>query len=113
MAELLGSDCERECSRDSRLDLRHGADSGRLHRVRRASGACIRRRSATERAALLHEFGIAEVGEANLESRPRPTWRCAGAIQAAFHPKAIAAMRWPCIGRTYGLTEYPSPAFIP
>src|SRR3984893_17428347 len=84
MAELLGSDCERECSRDSRLNLRHGADSGSLHRVRRASGACIRRRSATERAALLHEFGVAEVGEANLESRPRPTWRCAGALRRGF-----------------------------
>src|ERR1700730_15790820 len=84
MAELLGCECEREGGRDSRLDLRHGADSGGLHRVRRASGACIRRRPATDWAALLHEFGIAEAGEADLESRPRPTWRCAGRMQAAL-----------------------------
>ena len=98
MAQLLGSDCARECSRDSRLDLRHGADSGGLHRVRRASGACIRRRSATDRAALLHEFGIAEVGEANLESRPRPTWRCVGPIPAALHLGYcgnVMAVHWP------------------
>src|SRR5260370_9001304 len=95
MAELLDSDCERECSRDSRLDLRHGADSGGLHRVRRASGACIRRRSATDRATLLHEFCFAEVCEANLESRPLPPCRCAGGIPAPCHLNALSAMTYP------------------
>src|SRR5712692_5999654 len=82
MAELLGSDCERKCPRDSRFDLRHGADGGGLHRVRRASGTCIRRRPATDRAALLHEFGVIEVCETSLESRLAPKRRRAGGISS-------------------------------
>ena len=69
MAELLGADRVRECAVDPRHLDWHGAGCGGMHGMRCAFGARVRRWSATDGAAVLHEFGVTAVCEGGVGAR--------------------------------------------
>src|ERR1700741_246269 len=67
MAKFLGTDCRRKCPQGARHDPRHGSRRGELHALRCAPRSRVRRRSTPDRAAVLHEFGIAEIREESMK----------------------------------------------
>ena len=70
------SDQHRERAHGNRQFLVHEPHRGTVRQLRRPPRACVRRRPGADRAALLHQFGVAEAGQAtNARSKPP---RCAG-----------------------------------
>src|SRR5476649_1710816 len=60
LAELHPAGGREPCRRGARHQPRHGPHRGALLKLQRPSRPCVRGRPGTDRAALLHQFGIAE-----------------------------------------------------
>src|SRR6202000_3445374 len=83
LAELLATHLEEDRRRDPRHHLHDGPHSRVLRTLRRPSGPRLRRRPEADRAALLHELGIAEIRPPNQglkESTMRKTFTLIAAL---------------------------------
>ena len=61
LAKLLGADCQREHSGNSGQEFHDDSHGGFLPAMRRAPWPRVRRRTAADRAEILHELGGAAI----------------------------------------------------